>query len=96
MAENVPAQNQSKGKSIACMACGIASIVLCEIYGIGLIPAIISLILGGQCAKEGVQNAFTKAGKITGIIGLILNIVVGAIMIILVAAATASGISSYN
>ena len=95
MAENVPAQNQSKGKSIACMACGIASIVLCEIYGIGLIPAIISLILGGQCAKEGVQNAFTKAGKITGIIGLILNIVVGAIMILAVIVAVASGMSNY-
>jgi hypothetical protein len=94
MAENVPAQNQSKGKSIACMACGIASIVLCEIYGIGLIPAIISLILGGQCAKEGVQNAFTKAGKITGIIGLILNIVVGAIMILAVIGAVASGMSN--
>lgn len=94
MAENVPAQNQSKGKSIACMACGIASIVLCEIYGIGLIPAIISLILGGQCAKEGVQNAFTKAGKITGIIGLILNIVVGAIMILAVIGAVASGMTN--
>lgn len=96
MAENVPAQNQSKGKSIACMACGIASIVLCEIYGIGLIPAIISLILGGQCAKEGVQNAFTKAGKITGIIGLILNIVVGAIMIIaVILGAAATAMSNY-
>ena len=94
MAENVPAQNQSKGKSIACMACGIASIVLCEIYGIGLIPAIISLILGGQCAKEGVQNAFTKAGKITGIIGLILNIGVGAIMILAVIGAVASGMTN--
>ena len=97
MAENTPAQGQSKGKSIACMACGIASIVLCEIYGMGLIPAIISLVLGSQCAKEGVQNTFTKVGKITGIIGLILNIVVGAIMIIAVVAGVASGISSaYN
>jgi hypothetical protein len=96
MAENTPAQGQSKGKSIACMACGIASIVLCEAYGLGLIPAIISLVLGSQCAKEGVQNTFTKVGKITGIIGLIFSIVVGALMIILVAAAAASGISSYN
>lgn len=96
MAENTPVQGQSKGKSIACMACGIASIVLCEIYGIGLIPAIISLILGGQCAKEGVQNAFTKAGKITGIIGLILNIVVGAIMIIaVILGAAATAMSNY-
>ena len=93
MAENTPAQGQSKGKSIACMACGIASIVFCEVYGFGLIPAIVSLILGGQCAKEGVQNTFTKVGKITAIIGLILSIVVGAIMIIAVAAGVASAIN---
>jgi hypothetical protein len=95
MAENTPAQGQSKGKSIACMACGIASIVLSWSYGCGLIPAIVSLVLGSQCAKEGVQNTFTKVGKITGIIGLILSIVLGVIMIIAVAAAAASGVSSY-
>lgn len=50
MAENTPAQGQSKGKSIACMACGIASIVLSWSYGCGLIPAIVSLVLGSQCA----------------------------------------------
>ncbi|MCR4557433.1 MAG: hypothetical protein K5779_06390 [Saccharofermentans sp.] len=91
MAENT--QGQSKGKSIACMACGIASIVLCEAYGLGLIPAIISLILGSQCKKEGVQNTFTKVGKITGIIGLILNIVVGAIMILLVVIGVGAGLA---
>ena len=94
--ENAPVQNQSKGKSIACMVCGIASIVLCEAYGFGLIPAIISLVLGGQCKNAGIQNTFTKVGKITAIIGLILSIVVGALMIILVAAAAAAGIASYN
>ena len=93
MAENTPVQGQSKGKSIACMACGIASIVLCELYGFGLIPAIISLILGSQCKKEGVENTFTKVGKITGIIGLILNIVVGALMIILVIIGVGAGLS---
>ena len=93
--ENAPVQGQSKGKSIACMACGIASIVLCEVYGFGLIPAIISLVLGAQCKNAGIQNQFTKVGKITAIIGLILSIVVGAIMIILVAAAAAAAVSSY-
>ena len=93
MAENTPVQEQSKGKSIACMVCGIASIVLCEVYGLGLIPAIISLILGSQCKKEGVQNTFTKVGKITGIIGLILNIVVGAIMILLVVIGVGAGLA---
>ena len=93
MAENTPVQGQSKGKSIACMACGIASIVLSWSYGCGLIPAIVSLVLGSQCAKEGVQNTFTKVGKITGIIGLILNIVVGALMIILVIIGVGAGLA---
>ncbi len=93
MSENT--QGQSKGKSIACMAFGIASIVLSWTYGAGLIPAIISLVLGGQCAKEGVQNSFTKAGKITGIIGLIMSIVLGVIMILAVIGAVASGMSNY-
>ena len=94
MAENTPAQG-SKGKAIACMVCGIASIVLAWTYGAGLIPAIVSLVLGGQCAKEGVQNTFTKVGKITGIIGLIMSIVLGIVMIIIAAAAAATGVSSY-
>ena len=95
MAENTPVQGQSKGKSIACMVTGIASIVASYGYGVGLICAIVSLILGAQCKKDGVQNQFTKVGKITAIIGLILSIVVGAIMIILVAAAAAAAVSSY-
>ena len=96
MAENTPVQEQSKGKSIACMVCGIASIVLCEVYGFGLIPAIVSLVLGAQCKKEGVQNTFTKVGKITGIIGLIMSIILGVIMIIVAVAAAATGVSSYG
>ena len=95
MAENTPVQGQSKGKSIACMVCGIASIVASYGYGFGLICAIVSLVLGSQCKKAGVQNTFTKVGKITGIIGLILSIVLGVIMIILVAAGAAAGMSSY-
>lgn len=96
MAENTPVQGQSKGKSIACMACGIASIVLSEAYGLGLIPAIISLILGAQCKKEGVQNTFTKVGKITAIIGLILSIVLGIIIIAVVALGVAAGVANYQ
>ena len=83
----------TKNNQIVALVLGIASIVLSECYGLGLIPAIISLVLGGQCKKEGVQNTFTKVGKITGIIGLILSIVVGAIMIIAVAIVGAAGIA---
>ena len=94
MAENTPVQGQSKGKSIACMVFGIASIVASYGYGFGLICAIVSLILGSQCKKDGVQNTFTKVGKITSIIGLILSIILGIIMIILVAVAAAAGVAN--
>ena len=89
MSENTPVQGQSKGKAIAGMACGIASIVLSWVYGAGLIPAIIGLILSSQCSKQGDQSNFTKAGKITSVIGLILSIVIGLIMILIVVVGTA-------
>ena len=95
MAENTPVQGQSKGKSIACMVFGIASIVASYGYGVGLICAIVSLVLGGQCKKEGVENTFTKAGKITAIIGLILSII-GTIASIAVAIAGAALTAKYG
>ena len=90
MSENTPVQGQSKGKAIAGMACGIASIVLSWVYGAGLIPAIVGLILSSQCAKQGDQSTFTKAGKITSIIGIILSIVIGLIMILILVVGVAS------
>ena len=76
-----PVVGQFKGKSIACMACGIASTALSWLCGCGLIPAIVSLVLGSQCKKESVQNTFTKVGKATSIIGLVMSIIIlGSIM----------------
>lgn len=93
MAENT--QGQSKGKSIACMVCGIASIVGSYGYGVGLICAIVSLVLGSQLKKDGVENQFTKVGKITGIIGLILSII-GTVASIAVAVAGAALTAQYG
>ena len=90
MSEITPVQGPSKGKAIAGMACGIASIVLSWLYGAGLIPAIIGLILSSQCSKQGDQSAFTKVGKITSNIGIILNIVVGVILILIIGVGVAS------
>ena len=89
MSENTPVQGQSKGKAIAGMACGIASIVLSWVYGAGLIPAIIGLILSSQCSKQGDQSTFTKAGKITSIIGLL-----GLLMILIVVVGVAQYIET--
>ena len=94
MSEITPVQGQSKGKAIAGMACGIASIVLSWVYGAGLIPAIIGLILSSQCSKQGDQSTFTKAGKITSIIGLILSIILGLIMILIVVVGVAQYIET--
>ena len=90
MSVNTPVQGPSKGKAIAGMVFGIASIVLSWAYGAGLIPAIVGLVLSSQCAKQGDQSAFTKTGKITSIIGLILSIVLGLIMILVIVAGTAA------
>lgn len=95
MAENTPAQGSTKGKEIACMVCGIASIVASYGYGFGLICAIVSLVLGSQLAKVGVQSTFTKVGKITGIIGLILSII-GTIASIALAVAGAALSAQYG
>ena len=57
------------------MSCGILSLVLCWWWGCGLIPAIIALILHGVAVKDRSENQFSKTGKITGIIGLILSII---------------------
>ena len=72
----------SKGLSIACMSCGIVSLILCWYWGCGLIPAIIALILHGSATKDHAENQFTKAGKITGIIGLILSIICAIVWIL--------------
>lgn len=97
MAENTPSTG-SKVKSIICMALGIYSIVVGWAWGNGIVFAIVSLVLGGQCKKEGVQNTFTKVGKITGIIGLIGSIIglIVCIILAIISAAANSYLASYG
>ncbi len=80
----------SKKNSITAMALGIASLVLgingWETLGIlavaGLVCAILSFNFQKKAAEEGAENGFTKAAKITSIIGLIFSIlgIVGGII----------------
>lgn len=65
-----------KGKSIASMVCGICSILscwwgYCAFLGLGL--GIAAVVLATGCIKEAYENNFVKAGKITGIIGIIIS-----------------------
>ena len=94
MAENTSSQG-SKVKSIISMVLGIYSIVGGWAWGNGIIFAVVSLILGGQCKKEGTENTFTKVGKITSIIGLIGSII-GLIVCIIIAIAAAALETKYG
>lgn len=62
----------SKGLSIAAMACGIASICT-----FSFIPGIVALCLSKKFrrANDGNHNAFSKTGKICGIIGIVVSVI---------------------
>ncbi len=96
--------SNNKGLSIAAMACGIAGLVLCWVYGIGLAPAIVGVILSKKAVEQGGENNFNKAGKICGWVGIGLSIAGAAIWITVCACITcqagaagcASALSSYS
>lgn len=72
-----------KGLSIASMACGIASICL-----FNFIPGIIALCLSKNFrrANNGEHNGFSKTGKICGIIGIVVSVIVIFVYIIFISA----------
>jgi hypothetical protein len=110
MEQNQPVQEQQMlPKSLAVMIIGIASIPFSFVYGIpGLVLAIIALILAGSGGRALEANpalytpgsiSMRRAGKICGVIGLILSIImtiVWAIIIFLIAGAATYGHYNYN
>lgn len=73
-------QNKPSGMAIASMVLGICSIVFCAGVITGLICAILAIVFASKAAKQapggdlGPSRGFIKAGKICGIIGLVLSI----------------------
>jgi hypothetical protein len=76
-------EQQKLPNSTAIIVLAIFSFVCCCVYGSGIIPAIIALVLAGGSQK--IYNAdpqsysnigIIKIGKIVVIIGLVLNIIV--------------------
>ena len=69
----------SKGKSIATLILGIASIVFCETGIVGLVCGIIGLVLGNKALPlaeaNGEPTKMAKIGRTLSIVGLILGIV---------------------
>lgn len=81
-----------KGKAITCMIMGIVSVSLWWYPFIFSIPCIVfgivALVLAGGCANAPEKFAgMIKAGRITGIIGLILSILWTLLFIFVFAAA---------
>lgn len=93
---NTGVPTATKVLSIVSMATGIVGLALCWCYGSLIICSIAALVTGsiarnkangnvGYCASK------LKAGKITGIIGLILNIIFIIIWAVIIAASAGNG-----
>ena len=65
---------KDSGDSVACLICGILSIVLscCGIVGLGL--GVMSIIFFVQEKKKGGVSAMTTVGLVCGIIGLVIGV----------------------
>ena len=90
--------NVNKGLQIACMACGIASIPGSCGYGVvGLALGIAALVMANKISAQtgGELAGMSKAGKICGMVGMILSILAIVGFILMFALGLASGMSSY-
>lgn len=71
---------KTNGMSIASLATGISSILLCWCYGIGLIPGVLGLVFGFISMKQIKERGesgrgMALAGAITGGIGILFAII---------------------
>ncbi len=91
-----PQLDPGKGKATGALVCGILSL-----FGIGgIITAIIAMVMGKQyfTVGNGASAGNAKAGRVCGIIALILNIiaiVIGIIVIIVTVIAAGTASTSY-
>ena len=65
------------------MGCGIFGIMLNFCYGFGIVFAIAALVLRAQYRKNNnnTDNKFSKAGFITGLIGIIIGALIVAFVL---------------
>ena len=78
-----PQPQKSNGLNIACLVCGIISIVCCCIYGIiSIICGILAIVFFVLSKKSGNTNGIAIAGLICAIFGLILGLFYGGFCII--------------
>lgn len=80
--------NNLDGKATGALVCGILSILLCSTVVIGVVLGIVAIVLGAQVAGHMVVSASSRAraGKVCGIVGLVLSILFGVFIALFIAA----------
>lgn len=71
----VGGQAHGKGSGTAALVCGILAIAFCGFPIVGVILGIVALVLAGKAVKRVGKNGKITGGKICGIIGIVLSIV---------------------
>lgn len=71
-----------KNQSIAGLICGIASLLLSWVLGLGIVPGIIGLIVSTNTKKKGYESKCITAGIICNTIGIPLSAILAGLEII--------------
>ena len=65
---------QGNGKAVGALVCGICSIIFAGTVIIGVVLGIVAIVLAGSALKQSADGK-AKAGRICGIIGLVLSVI---------------------
>ena len=69
-----PAQANS-GKALGALICGILAIVFSVLPIVGVVLGIVAIVLASKAVKEAGKNGKTTAGKVCGVIGIVLAVI---------------------
>jgi len=91
---------QTSGKATTVLVLGIASMVLLVLYGIGIVPAVISLVMSGGAKREIAGSGgrlsglgMVAAGRVMSWITVGLFVILAVVVLVVVASINRSGTS---
>ncbi|HIT45597.1 MAG TPA: hypothetical protein IAC28_05880 [Candidatus Aphodovivens excrementavium] len=84
-----PAPQPSGGTGTAALVCGILAIVFCFAPLVGVILGIVAIVLASKTVKAGVKNGKTTGGKICGIAGIALSVIMFVVYLVV-------GVAAFN
>lgn len=78
------AEGPKQSLSLASFIVGLASFVLSWIFGLGLIPGIVAVVLGFKAKKQetGAPQWMWLVGIISGFVGIGLSVIIGLVTIV--------------